>query len=696
MRNRDLLRKLSNVPDDTNSELNKKSNTDHTHKYAGSSTAGGVATEAAKTTGTLTIKGNSTTAIGTYNGSTSKTVTITPANIGAATSGHGHNYAGSSTDGGAATSANKVNSSLTIQGNGTELATFNGSAAKTVNITPDSIGASENDHGHSTLTVKGNSTTAIGTYDGTSASTITITPANIGAAASSHTHNYAGSSSAGGAATSANKVNKALTLQTNGTEAAVFDGSAAKTVNITPDAIGASASDHGHSTLTIKGNSTTAIGTYDGTSASTITITPANIGAAASSHTHNYAGSSSAGGSATSANKVNNALTVQGNGTELATFDGSSAKTVNITPSNIGAAISSHTHGTLTVKGNSTTAIGTYNGGAKTITITPANIGAATSDHTHGTLTVKGSGTSAIGTYNGGASTITITPTNIGAASETHGHNYAASASDGGAATSANKVNNALTIQTNGTEAVVFDGSAVKSVNITPANIGAATSGHTHSTLTIKGSGTSAIGTYNGGASTITITPANIGAATSDHTHNYAGSSSAGGAATSANKVNKALTININGSEAAVFDGSVAKTVNITTSSGDTSHGLVNSTLGKELDNTTTGGWSIINDNYTGFLLMSLRTNTNSPDWILPMYSAGIAFGGSDTKGVMSVSYYQPRVRFAGGAGESPSWYYTLSGTSGTEYNLNSFATTSYVDNQLGDIASILQEINGE
>ena len=36
---------------------------------------------------------------------------------------------------------------------------------------------------------------------------VNLTPANIGAAASSHTHNYAGSSSAGGAATSANKLN---------------------------------------------------------------------------------------------------------------------------------------------------------------------------------------------------------------------------------------------------------------------------------------------------------------------------------------------------------------------------------------------------------------------------------------------------------------------------------------------------------
>ena len=51
-------------------------------------------------------------------------------------------------------------------------------------------------------------------------------------------------------------------------------------------------------------------------------------------------------GTATTANKVANTLTIQGNGTTLTngTFDGSAAKTVNITPASIGAATSSHTH----------------------------------------------------------------------------------------------------------------------------------------------------------------------------------------------------------------------------------------------------------------------------------------------------------------------------------------------------------------
>jgi hypothetical protein len=72
--------------------------------------------------------------------------------------------------------------------------------------------------------------------------------------------------------------------------------------------------------------------------------------AAAGNHTHSYAGSSSAGGAANSV-KTNLIIKLNGGsteGTNLFTFNGSTAKTVNITPSAIGAAASSHgTHLTL-------------------------------------------------------------------------------------------------------------------------------------------------------------------------------------------------------------------------------------------------------------------------------------------------------------------------------------------------------------
>ena len=78
-----------------------------------------------------------------------------------------------------------------------------------------------------------------------------------------------------------------------------------------------------------------------------LTIGTGSGNAAAGNHTHNYAGSSSVGGAATSANKVNQNLVVKLNGgttegTNLFTFNGSTAKTINITPSSIGAAPTSH------------------------------------------------------------------------------------------------------------------------------------------------------------------------------------------------------------------------------------------------------------------------------------------------------------------------------------------------------------------
>lgn len=172
------------------------------------------------------------------------------------------------------------------------------------------------------------------------------------------------------------------------------------------------------------------------------------------SHTHNYAGSSSAGGAATSANKVNTNLTIKLNGgttegTNLFTFNGSAAKTVNITPSAIGAAASSH--GTHVSYGTSAAALGTSSAGSATTV--------SRSDHVHalpaltsctGTLTVAKGGT--------GASTAAGALTNLGLtatatelnycdgvtsniqtqlnakASSSHTHSYAASSSAGGAA----------------------------------------------------------------------------------------------------------------------------------------------------------------------------------------------------------------------------------------------------------------------
>lgn len=101
-------------------------------------------------------------------------------------------------------------------------------------------------------------------------------------------------------------------------------------------------------------------------------------------------------------------------------------------------------------------------------------------------------------------------------------------------------------------------------------------------------------------------------------------------------------------------------------------HGLLHDNFGVILANTTSdSGWSMINGSYNGFILKSIRMQGSAPSWALGNYSAGICFGGGDTKGVISMSYDSPNVRFAGGNGSKPVWYFSLSGVNGVSYNLD-------------------------
>ena len=206
------------------------------------------------------------------------------------------------------------------------------------------------------------------------------------------------------------------------------------------------------------------------------------------------------------------------------------------------------------------------------------------------------------------------TASEIGAAASSHTHNYAGSSSAGGAANSATKLATARSI--NGTN---FDGTG----NITTANWGTARN------LQIGNTAKSVNGSAN-----VTWTLSEIGAAAASHTHNYA--------ATSHN------------------------------------HGLLHDSFGVTIaDTTTDNGWSMINGSYNGFLLKSIRSSASAPAWLQGNYSAGIAFGGADTKGVMSVAYNSPSVRFAGGNGSKPVWHFTVNGSSGKTYNMDSIAANT-------------------
>nr|DAZ39689.1 MAG TPA: Putative tail protein [Caudoviricetes sp.] len=110
-------------------------------------------------------------------------------------------------------------------------------------------------------------------------------------------------------------------------------------------------------------------------------------------------------------------------------------------------------------------------------------------------------------------------------------------------------------------------------------------------------------------------------------------------------------------------------------------HGLLHTDFVKVIDNTSTdNGWTMINDTYKGFILKSLRTQANAPSWVVNNFAAGIAFGGSDTKGVLSVAYSGADVGFkiAGGNGTKPVWWMQFHGTSGENYNMDNFSVKSH------------------
>lgn len=114
------------------------------------------------------------------------------------------------------------------------------------------------------------------------------------------------------------------------------------------------------------------------------------------------------------------------------------------------------------------------------------------------------------------------------------------------------------------------------------------------------------------------------------------------------------------------------ETIKINTSTNH-SHGLVHQDFTVTLTNDDTNlKWTRLgNQNGGGFWLKSIRGQAKAPAWFLPDFSAGIAFGGSDTKGIISVKYHQPGIRFAGGNGDAPVWYFTITGANDKTYDLS-------------------------
>ena len=83
--------------------------------------------------------------------------------------------------------------------------------------------------------------------------------------------------------------------------------------------------------------------------------------------------------------------------------------------------------------------------------------------------------------------------------------------------------------------------------------------------------------------------------------------------------------------------------------------GVDNPTLGRYIQHSNT--WhDIIGQDNGQMALTAIRDNSNGSENTIGQKSAGIAFGGGDTKGVLSVAWNEPHARIIGGNGDSPTW----------------------------------------
>ena len=349
--------------------------------------------------------------------------------------------------------------------------------------------------------------------------------------------------------------------------------------------------------------------------------TASEIGAASSSHTHNYAGSSSAGGNANAAIKLATARTINGT-----SFDGSA----NITTANWGTARNIQI-------GNTAKSVN----GSANVTWSLSEIGAAAASHgRHMSDTCE-----------------TITDWNNATKNGWYMGNNAANGpttvASGGTIWYFGEV---ITHNTNYVIQVVYQFTASTDAKSIPKYIRAKMNG-----------------TW-GAWTNVTVSKAVPSNAVFTDTNTWRGvqdnlTSTATDQSLSANQ-GKVLKGLIDGKAAASHTHNYAATSH--------NHGLLHDSFGVTIaDTTTDNGWSMINGSYNGFLLKSIRSSASAPAWLQGNYSAGIAFGGADTKGVMSVAYSSPSVRFAGGNGSKPVWYFTVNGSSGKTYNMDSLAANT-------------------
>lgn len=534
-------------------------------------------------------------------------------------------------------------SALTIQFNGTTNKTYDGSSAQTVNITPGGIGAATSGHTHSTA-----STSAAGFLRQLNGSTANFlrgdgtwaTPPNT-----TYSTMKGATSSAAGAtglvpAPAAGK--QTSFLRGDGTWVVPTNTNTTYSLSKSGSTITLTGSD-GSKTSVTDSNTTYSLSSFGITATAAelnyIDGVTSNVQAqlnnkAASSHTHNYAGSSSAGGSANSAVKLN--TSTAGSATQPVYFSGGKPVACTYTlgksvPSN---AVFTDTNTWIAFKGATTSAAGTAGyvpapaaGAANRYFRSDGVWAVPPNTNTTYTLTKSGSTITLTGsdgsktsvadsntTYSLSSFGITATAAELnymdgvtskvqtqlnGKASTGHTHNYAGSSSAGGNANAAVKLATARTINDvsfNGTanikiSAMYSEDLSGKTASLNNYNLSSGSPKIKYYCCATDGGGSNITNrpddnikqaftlkcesirwasttdyitkqTYIQGSTKTTWerycvsgtwsswgkiyssqnkpTASEIGAATSSHTHKYAGSSSAGGSATSAVKLDTA------------------------------------------------------------------------------------------------------------------------------------------------------------
>ena len=449
--------------------------------------------------------------------------------------------------------------SLSIQLNGGTATVYDGSTAKSINITPAGIGAAASSHTHAIANVTGLQSA----LDGKATSSHTHTIANVtglqtalnGKAASSHTHGDADITSV-----NASKITGTISIDH------LPQGALDRLVRVDDDAARFKLTTENvqlGDTVKVKSSglmyyvvdesklgeeagyepytagSATSV-PWSGVTGKPSTFTPsahthtiANItnlqtvldGKAASSHTHTKSQitdfPTSIKNPTSVVIKLNGGTT---EGTNMFTYDGSAAKSINITPAGIGAAASSHTHAIGNVTGLQSALDGKA---ASSHTHTKDQVGLGNVDNTADSVKNVAMATK-LQTYKNDSTTETYgTDYPLFAQWDSTGKiinmvckGYTVRVQSAATADSANAVTwgnvsgkpstftpsahthtksqitdfpsslknpTSLSIQLNGGTATTYDGSTAKSINITPAGIGAAASSHTHTIANVTG-----------------------------------------------------------------------------------------------------------------------------------------------------------------------------------------------------------------